>query len=81
MSSISVSLIVFACIFGGAVLGMHLHTVLPEHHLRGDSNAFEARVLFGKTVGLHDLQRISGGDQYLRRPWLRRRLAGFLRNQ
>ncbi len=37
MSSITVSLIVFACIFGGALLGMLLRTALPEHHLSSDS--------------------------------------------
>src|SRR6266566_4908317 len=37
MSSITVSLIVFACIFGGALLGIFLHTSLPQHHLAADS--------------------------------------------
>ncbi|HEX7232411.1 MAG TPA: hypothetical protein VF452_18610 [Candidatus Binatia bacterium] len=32
MSSITLSLIVFACVFGGAMLGMLLRAVLPEHH-------------------------------------------------
>jgi hypothetical protein len=37
MSSITISLIVFACIFGGALLGIFLHAVLPQHHLAADS--------------------------------------------
>jgi len=37
MSSITVSLIVFACIFGGALLGILLHAALPQHHLGPDS--------------------------------------------
>jgi hypothetical protein len=30
-------MIVFICTFGGALLGMWLHTTLPEHHLDDDS--------------------------------------------
>jgi hypothetical protein len=37
MSSITVSSIVFACIFGGALLGIVLHAVLPQHHLGSDT--------------------------------------------
>jgi hypothetical protein len=37
MSSITVSLIVFACVFGGALLGILLHAVLPPHHLSAES--------------------------------------------
>ncbi len=37
MSSITVSLIVFACIFGGALLGIFLHAVLPQHHLSAET--------------------------------------------
>jgi hypothetical protein len=33
MSSIAISLIVFACLFGGALVGMFLHKILPEPHL------------------------------------------------
>ena len=33
MSSLVIGLISGACIFGGALLGMWLHTVLPERHL------------------------------------------------
>jgi hypothetical protein len=37
MSSVSISVIVFACVFGGALLGVFLRTILPEHHLNADS--------------------------------------------
>jgi hypothetical protein len=30
---IAISIVVLACVFGGALLGMFLRTVLPEHHL------------------------------------------------
>ena len=37
MISIKVALIVFTCVFGGALLGMILRAVTPEHHLSQDS--------------------------------------------
>ena len=37
MSPISLSLIAFACIFGGTFLGMFMRHRLPGHHLTGDS--------------------------------------------
>jgi hypothetical protein len=37
MSPITVSLIAFACVFGGALFGIFLHAVLPQHHLAADS--------------------------------------------
>jgi hypothetical protein len=37
MSAVSISLIVLACVFGGALLGMVLQTVLPRHHLHADT--------------------------------------------
>jgi hypothetical protein len=37
MSSTTISLIVFACVFGGALFGILLHGVLPPHHLSNDS--------------------------------------------
>ena len=37
MSSLSISCIVFACIFGGTVLGMVLRVFLPEKHLSAES--------------------------------------------
>lgn len=37
MSALVVSLIAFACIFGGVLLGMVLRAVLPERHLSAES--------------------------------------------
>jgi hypothetical protein len=37
MNSLEVSAIVFACVFGGALLGMFLRTALPEHHFNAES--------------------------------------------
>jgi hypothetical protein len=37
MSATAIALIAFACIFGGAFLGMLLRKRLPEHHLTGDT--------------------------------------------
>src|SRR5512143_2627934 len=37
MSPIAISLIAFAIIFGGTLLGMFLRPLLQEHHLSGDS--------------------------------------------
>ncbi len=37
MSSIEVSGFVFACVFGGSLLGMSLRAVLPEHHLSAET--------------------------------------------
>jgi hypothetical protein len=33
MSAITTSLIVLACVFGGALVGISLHRILPQHHL------------------------------------------------
>lgn len=33
MSALVISFIVFACVLGGAVLGMFMRSVLPEHHV------------------------------------------------
>ena len=37
MSSLSISLITFACVFGSALLGIALRSALPDHHLSADS--------------------------------------------
>jgi Protein of unknown function (DUF4239) len=37
MSSMTTGWLVFACVFGGALLGMLLRKILPEDHLSGDS--------------------------------------------
>jgi hypothetical protein len=37
MSSITISLISLVCVFGGALVGLLLHAILPEHHLSSES--------------------------------------------
>lgn len=37
MSSLTISCIIFACVFGGALLGMLLRSVLPREHLSEES--------------------------------------------
>jgi hypothetical protein len=37
MNPTGIGIIVFACTFGGAMLGMWLRTTLPKHHLDADS--------------------------------------------
>ncbi len=37
MDPIIIGLITFACVFGGALLGLFLRNLLPSHHLRDDS--------------------------------------------
>jgi hypothetical protein len=37
VSPMTISWVVFACVFGGALLGMLLRNLVPEHHLNADS--------------------------------------------
>ncbi len=37
MSPITISLIVFACVFGGALVGILIHSLLPSEHLDSES--------------------------------------------
>jgi hypothetical protein len=37
LSALVLSFVVFACVVGGAVLGMFMRSVLPEHHVNEDS--------------------------------------------
>ena len=54
MSPITISVVVFACVFGGALLGIFVHSLLPNEHL--DSDSKEAvrlgMALVGTTVAL-----------------------------
>jgi hypothetical protein len=51
MISIIIGLITFACVFGGAMLGMWLRGVLPDHHLRDDSkDAMKAGIAIVATL-------------------------------
>jgi hypothetical protein len=47
MSAPELALVAFACLFGGALLGMTLRNRLPEHHLSDDS-----RHLLGMGLGI-----------------------------
>lgn len=47
MSSITITLIVFACVLGGALLGLFLRTVLPEDHLSRDSKDLVMNMVVG----------------------------------
>jgi hypothetical protein len=37
MSAFAVGVVTFVCVFGGALVGLALRSVLPEHHLSADS--------------------------------------------
>ena len=37
MNALAIGGVVFAVVFGGALLGMYLRAILPEHHLSTDS--------------------------------------------
>jgi hypothetical protein len=37
MSSLAVGLVAFACMFGGALIGMLLHVYIPQHHQSADT--------------------------------------------
>jgi hypothetical protein len=71
MSAMAVSSIAFGCVFGGALLGMFLRGVLPEHHLNADSkdvvklgmgliatmSALVLALLIASAKGSYDTQR------------------------
>jgi hypothetical protein len=37
MNSVGISAIVFACVFGGALIGLLIRSAIPQQHLRSDS--------------------------------------------
>ena len=51
MSSLAIGLISAGCIFGGALLGLLLHGLLPEHHLR-DTSKDTVKVVAGMIATL-----------------------------
>ena len=71
MISIEISWIGFACVFGGALLGMFLRAALPEHHLSAESrdiiklwmglvgtiSAFVLGLLIASAMGSYNTQR------------------------
>src|SRR6267154_5019 len=54
MSSLTIALISAACIFGGALLGLFLQGLLPEHHLR-DASKDTVKVAAGTIATLSAL--------------------------
>lgn len=54
MSAFEIGLLTFACLFGGALLGMRMRAALPEHHLTGASTMLLDRGLavIGTMAGL-----------------------------
>jgi hypothetical protein len=54
MSSLTLGLISAACIFGGALLGLFLQRLLPEHHLR-DTSKDTVKVVAGTIATLSAL--------------------------
>src|SRR5207244_10771959 len=54
MSSMTIGLISVACIFGGALLGLLLQGLLPEHHLR-DASKDTVKVVAGMIATLSAL--------------------------
>ncbi len=71
MSPINVGFIILICVFGGAMLGLMLHAMLPEHHLSSDSkdvvklaigliatmSALVLALLIASAKGSYDAQR------------------------
>lgn len=71
MSPIEIGGIVLACVFGGTLLGIALHRILPEHHLSADSkdviklgmaltatmSALVLALLINSAKGSYDTQR------------------------
>src|SRR5437763_14644098 len=54
LSSLTIGLISAACIFGGALLGLLLQGLLPEHHLR-DTSKDTVKVVAGTIATLSAL--------------------------
>lgn len=71
MNPLAISLLVFLCVFGGALAGMALRSVLPEHHLSGETkdvvkgsialigtmSALVLGLLVGSAKGTYDTQK------------------------
>ncbi|MBX3380384.1 MAG: DUF4239 domain-containing protein [Phycisphaeraceae bacterium] len=91
MSSLAISLIVCACVFGGAVFGMVLRSLLPEHHLSSETKdvvklgagligtmaALVLGLLVGSAKGSYDTQKNEVVDLAASAVMLDRTLAHF----
>jgi hypothetical protein len=54
MSAVAIGLLVLGCVFGGALIGMYLRTILPEHHL-GDESKDVVKLVTGLVATLSAL--------------------------
>src|SRR5271154_6118475 len=71
MTPAAIGCVAFACVFGGALIGMALRRILPEHHLSADSkeviklamgltatmSALVLALLIASAKGSYDAQR------------------------
>src|SRR5262252_10242638 len=71
MSAMGISVLMFVCVFGGALCGMLLRATLPKHHLSADStdivklgtglvatmSALVLALLIASTKSAYDTQR------------------------
>jgi hypothetical protein len=66
MSPITISVVVFACVFGGAFVGIVIHFFLPKEHLNSDSKDAVrlGMALVGTTVALVRHQRASANEKF-----------------
>ena len=91
MSSIAIGLLVFACIFGAALLGMLLRAALPKHHLSADTKdavqlamglvatmtALVLGLLVASAKGAYDVQKTGVSQMAAKVAFLDRVLANY----
>jgi hypothetical protein len=67
VNDLVIALIVFACVFGSALLGLYLHARLPEHHLSDESIGVVklATGLIATIADARTLKRQSGASSNL----------------
>jgi ABC-type proline/glycine betaine transport system permease subunit len=58
MSSLAISVIVLACVFGGAGLGLFLRAVLPRDRLRDSENAIKLGLVTTMSATVIVLDRV-----------------------
>jgi hypothetical protein len=91
MNDTTIALLVFACFFGTALLGMRLRAGLPEHHLSADSKdairigmglvatmaALVLGLLISSTKGAYDAERDEVTEMASQIIYLDRQLANY----
>ena len=56
MSPLTISIIVFACVLGGGLLGVFLHGLLPDHHLSPETKeVVRLRMGLGENIVIRTL--------------------------